>query len=222
MATWVMHLRVAEKLRDCQAIADLFENIDEKAYYVGSIAPDSGRMVGNFTYIPPKDVSHWKREDVSYQQRFLDNREFYLKYYVNETDSFKKSLFLGYYIHILTDTIYVRDIIHPYMKKRGMEFWRASIENIRKGWYEIDFRFVERNPHYRPLELLKRVDPFENEFIDYFAPTDIYNRVQSAISLYENSTTHDDCVFYTHTESDAEELIGKMVEEISKFIANNK
>ena len=76
MATWVMHLRVAEKLRDCQAIADLFENIDEKAYYVGSIAPDSGRMVGNFTYIPPKDVSHWKREDVSYQQRFLDNRAF--------------------------------------------------------------------------------------------------------------------------------------------------
>ena len=222
MATWVMHLRVAEKLRQCETVADIFADLDEQAYYIGAIAPDSGRMVGNFTYIPPKDVSHWKREDVSYQQRFFDNREFYLKYYVNESDSFRKSLFWGYYIHILTDTIYVRDIIHPFMKKRGMDFWRANIENIRKGWYEIDFRFVERNPDYLPLKILADAKPFENGFIDYFEETDIYNRVQNAVSLYENSVSDKGCVFYTHTEEEAEILIDRMVEEISKFIIENK
>lgn len=222
MATWVMHLRVAEKLKGCQRLAEFFKGIDEAAYFVGAIAPDSGRMVGNFTYIPDKDVSHWKREDVSYEQRFFDNREFYSAYFVNETDRFKKSLFLGYYIHILTDTIYVRDIIHPYINKMGKPFWREHIEGIRKGWYEIDFRFVERNPDYRPLKLIKAVAPFENGYIDYFAPTDIYNRVQNAVALYENSTTHEDCVFYTHTEAEAEALIDKMVEEISIFMANNK
>ena len=222
MATWVMHLRVAEKLRKHTLLKDFFADIDEKAYYVGAISPDSGRMVGNFTYLPPKDVSHWKREDVSYEQRFLDNREFYVKYYLDETDAFKKSLFLGYYIHILTDTIYVRDIIHPYMKKMGDDFWRANIELIRKGWYEIDFRFVERNPSFCPLGLLKAVKPFENDFIDYFEPTDIYARVVNAVELYGNSKTDENCVFYTHTEAEAEDLIAKMVSEISEFISNNK
>lgn len=222
MATWVMHLRVAEKLMACPQLSEFFKDIDEKGFFVGAIAPDSGRMVGNFTYIPDKDVSHWKREDVSYEQRFLDNREFYTTYYLKETDSFKKSLFLGYYIHILTDTIYVRDIIHPYIEKQGKPFWRENIENIRKGWYEIDFRFVESNPNYRPLKLLKEVEPFENGFLNYFEKTDIYNRVQNAVSLYETSVSHKDCVFYTHTDIDAEALIDKMVEEISQFISNNK
>ncbi len=222
MATWVMHLRVAEKLMACPQLSEFFKDIDEKGFFVGAIAPDSGRMVGNFTYIPDKDTSHWKREEVSYEQRFLDNREFYTTYYLKETDSFKKSLFLGYYIHILTDTIYVRDIIHPYIKQQGKPFWRANIENIRKGWYEIDFRFVESNPSYRPLKLLKEVEPFDNSFIDYFEPWDIYNRVQNAVELYENSVSNKDCVFYTHTDIEAEALIDRMVEEISQFISNNK
>ena len=75
MATWVLHLRVAETVKK---LLDL--NVEETAYYVGSIAPDSGRMVDNFTYLPSKDVSHWKREGVSYEQRFEDNGDFFRKY----------------------------------------------------------------------------------------------------------------------------------------------
>ena len=222
MATWITHLRVSEKLRNCTALADYFKDIDEKAYYVGSVAPDSGRMVGSFTYIPPKDVSHWKREDVSYQQRFLDNREFYLKYYLGETDLFKKSLFLGYYVHILTDTIYVRDIIHPYMKKHGYDYWRENILGIRKGWYEIDFRFITQNPNYYPFSLLKAVEPFENPYLDYFEPKDIYLRVQNIIELYSNPTVDKNCLFFTHTEADMDRLINQTVVEIADFLIKHK
>ncbi|MBE6692655.1 MAG: hypothetical protein E7586_04950 [Ruminococcaceae bacterium] len=222
MATWIMHLRVAEKLLNQTALAEFFKDIDEKAYYVGSIAPDSGTMVGEFTYIPPKDTSHWKRDEVSYDQRFLDNREFYVKYYLDEPDLFKKSLFLGYYLHILTDTIYVRDIIHPYIDKMGKPFWRENILGIRKGWYEIDFRFIANNPNYRPFALLKEVKPFENSYLDYFGKTDIYNRVQNAIELYSNPKTDPKCEFFTHPEEYTDELIDKMVDEISQFVLNNK
>ena len=145
-----------------------------------------------------------------------------MKYYLHESDSFRKSLFWGYYLHILTDTIYVRDIIHPYMRKQGDAFWRENIIGIRKGWYEIDYRFMAKHPDYYPFALLKEVAPFENGFLDYFAPTDIYNRVQNAIELYSNSVVDEDCVFYTHSESDMANLIDRMVEEISNFILNNK
>lgn len=215
MSTWVMHLRVAEKLQH------LLDDIDEAAYYVGAIAPDSGRMVDDFTYLPPKDVSHWKRDGVSFEQRFLDNAEFYKKFCEKETDKFKKSLFWGYYVHILTDTIYVRDIIHPYIAEHGWDHWKANITNIRKGWYEIDFRFLAENPNYKPFELLKTVGFFENTFFDYFAPTDIYDRIQNAIELYSNATTDINCKFITHTPEYAIELSNTMTSEISKILINH-
>ena len=209
-----MHLRVAERVK-C-----LFDNLDETAFYIGSIAPDSGRMVDDFTYLPPKDVSHWKRENVSYEQRFLDNHEFYLKYCKNERDNFKRSLCLGYYVHILVDTIFVRDIIHPYMAKHGYPFWQANIKKIRKGWYEIDFRYLAKNQPYRPYEMLKTVPPFDNSFISYFASDDFYNRVVDTINLYDNAKVDMDCEFFTHTDAEADLLETRMVNEVTEIIKN--
>ncbi len=212
MATWVLHLRVAEM------IAKTLDNIDETAYYVGAIAPDSGRMVDNFTYLPPKDVSHWKREGVSYEQRFEDNADFFREYGENENDSFKKSFYLGYYIHILTDTIYVRDIIHPFIRENGRPFWRANIDAIRAGWYEIDHRFVARNKDFRPLALINEVSDFPNVYFDYFAPDDITERIRFAAELYENGKPNESAEFITHDESKAEELVACMSSTIRAIL----
>ena len=212
MSTWIMHLRVAEQVKN------LIPNLNEAAYYAGAIAPDSGRMVDDFTYLPSKDISHWKRDDVSYEQRFLDNKEFYSKYILPETDNFKKSLLWGYYVHILTDTIYVRDIIHPYMHAHGYPFWQQNITAIRKGWYEIDFRFLAHNKGYKPFELLKTLSPFTNEFLGYFAPTDVYDRITYAINLYDNAKTDAECVFFTHTPAQADALVTAMKNEISAIL----
>ena len=208
MATWVMHLRVAE------LVAPYLGDIDETAYYVGCIAPDSGKMVDNFTYLPSKDVSHWKREVVSYEQRFCDNYAFYEAYGKNESDIFKKSLFLGYYVHILTDTVYVRDIIHPFMRERGRDFWRANITNIRNGWYELDYRFVNEHPKYHPLEVISAVNEFPNTYFDYFAPEDITERITYAAKLYSNPSVNPNQEFWTIDKARQDELIGEMKEII--------
>lgn len=214
MATWIIHLRVGER------VLSRLDGIDETAFYVGTLAPDSGKMVGNFTYLPPKDVSHWKRDEVSYEQRFEDNAEFYHKYAFPEDDISKFSFFLGYYVHVLTDTMYVRDIIHPYMDRHGKQFWKENIEGIRKGWYEIDFRYLERNPNYRPFELLKTVKPFKTSALDYFAPEDVYERIKYAVDFYTSATTDPDCVFFTHDESRAEEMIEYMSRDIVQILKN--
>ncbi len=213
MATWVLHLRVAEKIAETLGI-----DIDETAYYVGAIAPDSGKMVDNFTYLPPKDVSHWKREGVSYEQRFEDNADFYRRYGENESDVFKKSLYLGYYVHILTDTIYVRDIIHPFIKAHGRDFWRANIDTIRAGWYEIDHRFIARNKDFRPLQIICGVKDFENVYFDYFDHDDITERVLCAAELFSNGKPNENAVFLTHDEARAEELIDCMVKTIRDIL----
>ena len=210
MATWVVHLRVAEN------ILKTLRNIDEAAFYIGSIAPDSGRMVDDFTYLPPKDVSHWKREGVSYEQRFEDNAEFFYKYAQNEQDRRMFSFYLGYYVHILTDTIYVRDIIHPFMFGRGRDVWRANIKAIRKGWYEMDCRFLAKNSPYRPLELIGAEDEFENETLDYFAHDDITERIRYAYDFYKNAQCDPTAELITHDEQKSDEI----VEYASEFIRN--
>jgi len=215
MATWIFHLRVAEKIKN-----KLNLTVDETAFYVGSIAPDSGQMINNFTYVPTKDVSHWKREDVSYEQRFEDNAEFYKKFCENESDLFRKSFYLGYYVHILTDTIYVRDIIHPYMRLKGKPFWKANITQIRAGWYEIDYRFITENKDFYPFSLLKKVRSFPNTYLDYFAYDDITERVKFAVELYSRATVHPDLEFLTHSPEKAEEMAIYMTETISDILKN--
>ena len=214
MATWITHLRIGER------VLKELNGIDERAFYVGSLAPDSGKMVGNFTYLPPKDVSHWKREGVSYEQRFEDNAEFFKKYVENEGDSAKYAFFLGYYVHILTDTMYVRDIIHPYIEKHGKPHWKENIEDIRKGWYEIDFRFLERNREYLPFEMLKTVEEFEVSSLDYFAPEDVFERISYAVDFYSSALSDKSCVFFTHDEEFAEKMIGYMSDDIIKILKN--
>ncbi|MBO5869801.1 MAG: zinc dependent phospholipase C family protein [Clostridia bacterium] len=215
MATWVVHLRIGEK------ILKSLDNIDETAYYVGTLAPDSGRMVDAFTYMPPKDVSHWKREGVTFEQRFLDNAEFYKKYIENETDKFKKSLFIGYYVHILTDTLFVREVIHPYINKNGRPVWRENIGKIRAGWYELDYRFVKANKDFKPLQIINSVEKFDNVYFDYFTKDDITERVQYASKLYANCKTDDDIEFLTVTPDGLEKFIEMATNCIVGILKNN-
>ena len=63
MASWMIHLRVADLLLD--RIPDL----DETAFVMGNIAPDSGTVSPDWSrYFPPKSVSHFK---LSVSMRFL-------------------------------------------------------------------------------------------------------------------------------------------------------
>jgi hypothetical protein len=212
MATWLTHLRVAEKL------LETLGNIEKTAFYVGAIAPDSGRMVGDFTYLPTKDVTHWKREGVSYAQRFEDNAEFFKKYAEGEQDNAKFSFYLGYYVHILTDTIYVRDVIHPFINKNGRPCWRENITGIRKGWYEIDFRYLVKNNGYLPLGLLSGIEDFRVTSIKYFAPNDICERIRYAVELYASPKVDPECVFFTHNEADCENFVVYASAEIRKIL----
>lgn len=55
MASWMVHLRVADKL------LERLPKLEETAFIVGNIAPDSGVPNGDWTaYAPSSEVSHFK------------------------------------------------------------------------------------------------------------------------------------------------------------------
>ena len=55
MASWMVHLRIADE------ILKRMEGLDETAFVIGNIAPDSGVPNEDWSkYFPPKNVSHFK------------------------------------------------------------------------------------------------------------------------------------------------------------------
>lgn len=54
MASWIVHLRLAENVY--QELQE--KNLNQEAFYLGNIAIDSGKVNENQTLVPPKDISH--------------------------------------------------------------------------------------------------------------------------------------------------------------------
>ncbi len=198
MSSWIMHLRIAQKVNEYVDMLPI-------PFYVGSIAPDSGRKLDSFNYDPPKNISHCydRRKD-----RLQCNDEFFEKYAKSESDPFKRSFNMGYYVHVLTDTYFVRDIVEPLINTRGREFWRSNIERFRLSWTELDCRFLEQNRSFSPLASLMCVSEFPDDLLDYFGAGDIYERVKSV------------CNLYSHCKSDKNtQLIGIGEEEAEEFVS---
>ena len=215
MASWILHLRIA------QALDGYLNPADKTAYYVGTLAPDSGKLNGGFDYVPPKDTTHWKREGVTHEERIECNREFYKKYIADERDEKRLSFYLGYYVHILADSLFVREVIRPYIQKATREVWRANIDKIRAGWYELDFRFIASHKGFLPFEIISAVEDFPNEYLDYFARDDITERITYIKQLYSTSLPDGSTELITLDEPGADRFVDTAAKEIKNLIKND-
>ena len=86
MATWLTHLRVAER------VADQINISDRSLFFAGSIAPDSDTI---------PDISHWC---TNADKTTCDAQGFYIKYIPDSLHTEDKDFYWGYYIHLLTDS----------------------------------------------------------------------------------------------------------------------
>ena len=76
MASWMVHLRIADIL------LDKFENLEKTDFIMGNIAPDSGVPSEDWSYyVPSSKVSHFRDENKKIQlQPYLD------RYFENPED----------------------------------------------------------------------------------------------------------------------------------------
>ena len=184
MASWMIHLRIADLL------ADSVRDLDETAFVMGSIAPDSGVPSADWTaYFPPKSVSHYKtrKEDETFFDigRFV--REHFSPDLIRSYSRREFSFFLGYYVHLLTDVEWTMEIYRPAMEAhagRAGKDKNAFVWEMKRDWYDLDFRYLEEHTDFRAFRIYENAAGFRNDFLDIFSKDAFDSRREYICGFY--------------------------------------
>ena len=182
MATWLGHLRVAEKL------LPHFPELDPGQYAYGNLAPDFGKILEHGSFFPTKQVTHFMIE-VDDQSVFLD-LSFYRKYLLDDMakhDIPRYSFLLGYFFHLTMDGLWSRWIgrackrdYKEMIEKMGEEAWWT----MKDDWYGIDVQYAQENRQglfWNQVMYLKDL-PLYLDFQEKYAVRDQMKRIQKLYS----------------------------------------
>jgi hypothetical protein len=146
MATWIVHLRIAE------ALLARIPALDASAFSAGSIAPDSGVPDEKWEHFdPPPAVTHFYAPDHFERRIPLEDLRFYRAYLSGlppAADPAKFGLRWGYFFHLLTDNLWWIEIDQP-TRARWAEQFAADpgfIWTVKEDWYGLDFVYLRGHP----------------------------------------------------------------------------
>lgn len=182
MASWIVHLRVADK------IINNLEGVSTTDFVIGNIGPDCGEPNENWTqYNPPKKITHWMNES----KRICP--ELFYDQYIREEDKAKDfskySFYLGYYVHLLTDVAWKKEISLPteklYAHEFSMEDRDTVYARIKEDWYDLDFLFLKNNPGFRAYEVFKESKDYNNDYLPYYSNRAIPKQIRYIREFYD-------------------------------------
>jgi len=138
MATWVAHMRIAEYFMN------KYRQLDNVAFLVGNIAPDSGVPNEDWSvFTPDTNVSHWRQAGGEI------DAEGFKKAYLHPGDK-KYSFYLGYYLHLITDIEWGKFFAEKEKEPIYAEGLKADskfIWTIKKDWYGLDHVYLHMLLH---------------------------------------------------------------------------
>ena len=179
MASWMVHLRIADNLLDS------IPGLSPTEFIVGNIAPDSGVPNEDWSaFSPPTKVSHFKSAG-----KKADPETFAAKYFLRPSEYNRKqySFYLGYLTHLMTDVLWSEQIARPSLDRFGKtdapdreEF----IWKLKQDWYDLDFKYLRDHPDFRAFHVYRNAVDFRNDYMEEFAPDAFDNRRRYITSFY--------------------------------------
>lgn len=185
MASWIVHLRIADKL-----LAHLPE-LDAGQFSIGNVAPDSGVPdKKRETFTPPPELAHFKPEGSPPESTVLEDLRFYRQYMQGVVslpkDPKRFSFLLGYFFHLITDNLWAERIVRPTREQYESEFENhpGFIWEVKKDWYGLDFTYVRTHPDCLFWRIF--VDSvYEKEYLVFFPKGAISDKLAYIKSFYQ-------------------------------------
>lgn len=216
MASWMVHLRIADDL--LAKIPDL----SETEFIVGNIAPDSGVPNVDWTsFTPSTAISHFRRDSGERVGKQIDISAYIRRYFTPELQkTYRKgqyAFYLGYLTHLLTDILWAERIALPSFRKHIGE--NASVKNslvakIKEDWYDLDFLFLRKHPDFHAFHVYENAVGFENVYMSEFSPDAFDNRRIYITSFYHEKNDHLDREYPYLRESEMDSFVEESGREI--------
>lgn len=199
MASWMVHLRVADNL------INKFNNLSIEDFIVGNIGPDCGEPNETWTeFTPPKEITHWKSGK---DEKTISPELFYNNYFGEKNNDIKKfSFYIGYYVHLLTDVQWYKDILLPTKEKFKDEFLRDSnyevFERIKGDWYDLDHLFIKENKDFYSFKIFQNLKHYNNNYLEYYSVTAIPKQISYISKFYneEQDNLYREYIYLTEEE----------------------
>ena len=208
MATWIAHLRIANNL--IQEL-NIQNHID---FIVGNIGPDCGVPNEDWSkFDPPGEISHWRNKI----NNKIDYENFYSKFCVNNSSDF----YLGYYVHLLTDDIWINIIYNSKKEKYKNELKKDPkfIWIMKEDWYDLDKLYLNKNNLYS-YDVFKNIEVYENKYFDFFPENAFTRQIKYITNFYESRKRNIDRDFVYLNEKEMDYFVKKatemIIEEINK------
>ena len=215
MASWMIHLRIADKL------LDKIPNISPIEFIMGNMAPDSGVPNEDWSaYSPSTAVSHYRVDNGS-GKKVIDLNTYISQYFTpalrTSYTAEQHSFYLGYLTHLLADILWSDQIANPARKKYAQEFTDYGHKfwsTIKEDWYDLDFLYLKKHPGFRAFRAYLGSVGYVNKYMDFFAPDAFDNRREYITSFYLQENDNLDREYPYLTEADADRFLDYAVTEI--------
>lgn len=184
MASWMVHLRIADRILDMRG------GLEEREFVVGNIAPDSGVPSADWSsFTPSTMVSHYKEKENGLKKiniaRYVD------QYLTGEMraryDRKQESFYLGYYVHLLTDILWAEEIFAESVRADGEAYAldpAGTVWKWKKDWYDLDFLYLQNHPDFHAFLVYESAEGFVNTYMDIFAADAFENRRKYITGFY--------------------------------------
>lgn len=211
MASWAIHFRVADWF------LDRIPNLDKAYFIIGNIAPDCGVAYKyKRGYNPPSEVTHYTK---SGNKGDCDYNYIFNRFIKNETDIKKKSFFIGYFVHLMTDCEFVNEFTYSIEEKYGaFAEHRELSKAVKAEWYNLDFTYFKNNTS-PSFELFKTYKGFNESYPDFYRNNEIANQMKYIVSFYSSNEPVEKQYKYT-TPDAVESFVSQTPQKIYDEIVN--
>jgi hypothetical protein len=179
MASWIVHLRIAEVL------TSILNGLDPAYFAVGNIAPDSGRPDEKWeTFDPPYSITHFCEDSLFSDSRDLEFHKKYVMGVILKTDWKRSSFLWGYYCHLLTDNLW-NDIRKSTYEKYRQQYEenKEFVWEVKQDWYGLDFCYLRDHPDNFIWKKFLKVK-FEGDYLDFLSESAIQEKVEYISGYY--------------------------------------